>query len=166
MRIAKERKVMHDVVEKLLDPDLEKKMKPCKRLMGARFEDDLGSMLQFVSTMLLYSDQSEGPIHPRLAELIPTLKAWKKKYSGIFIGKVSTRLIPQIEGPTHPSTIAAMTERQGESLVCGVVECRKKKDLVACGSCKIQRYCGPEHQKKDWKYHKHICNKGLVEESG
>lgn len=52
VRIAKERKTTHDVVEKLLDPDIEKNMKPCERLMGARFEDDLGSMLQFVSTNL------------------------------------------------------------------------------------------------------------------
>lgn len=163
MRIAKERQITHDIVEKLLDPDIEKKMRPCKRRMGARYEDDLGTVLQFLSTMLLYSDQSPDPFHPRLAELIPKLKEWKRKYSGIFIGKVSARLIPQIDGPTHPSTIAEMRKKQEETLVCGLKSCGKNKDLNACGQCKIQRYCSQEHQKKDWKYHKHICNKGLVE---
>lgn len=132
--------------------------------MGARFEDDFGSILQFVSTMLLYPDQTEEPIHPRLNELVPILKGWKKKYSGVFIARVSDRLIPQIEGPTHPSVIAAMREQQAEMVVCGVQSCGKRK-LNACAQCKIQKYCSQEHQKKDWKYHKHICNKGLVEEA-
>jgi len=62
-----------------------------------------------------------------------------------------------------PSMIAGMKKLQKESLSCGFRACEKQEDLTACGGCKIQRYCGREHRRKDWKYHKLICNKGLVE---
>lgn len=58
-----------------------------------------------------------------------------------------------------------MRGMQDNSLVCGVVGCgvRGKAGLTVCNGCKVQRYCGREHQKKDWKWHKLICAKGLVE---
>lgn len=62
-----------------------------------------------------------------------------------------------------PFLISEMRKMQAQSLCCGKVGCRKKEGLIACGKCRIQRYCGQEHQKGDWKYHKKICVKGLVE---
>jgi hypothetical protein len=64
IRIAKTAAIAHDIVEKLLAPDVEKKMKACPRVWGARFEDDFGSLLQFVSTMLLYPDHTQGRSTP------------------------------------------------------------------------------------------------------
>jgi len=113
-----------------------------------------------VSTLLLYPDHQA--VHPRLKELVPKLKAWSKKYKGKFIARVSDRLVMQMAMDT--TTISAMRSQQMESIVCGYTSCGKTgKDLTACSACRLQRYCSPEHQKKDWKYHKHICNKGLVE---
>lgn len=78
------------------------------------------------------------------------------------ISNASERLITQIEGMS-PSLIRQMREMQGDSIICGVRNCDVDEGLTACGGCKLQRYCGKDHQKADWKYHKHICNKGLVE---
>lgn len=30
-------------------------------------------------------------------------------------------------------------------------------ELKQCTSCKLVSYCGPEHQKYDWNYHKRFC---------
>jgi len=156
---------MHSIIEKLLDKDFEEDMKKCKRptlvpgIPPATFKDDFGSLLQFLSTMMLHQHYTE--MHPRFGELVPRFKEWNRKYRGGFIGKVTGRLVEQLN--MDPMMITMMKEMQRESLSCGVVGCRKSGDLLACNGCKIQRYCVKEHQKADWKYHKHICNKGLVE---
>lgn len=164
VRIATEPRILQNVIDKLLEPELESKMRPVPRRMGATFEDEFGNMLQFVSTMLLYPDHLPSPPHPRLGDLTPKLKVWARKHKGKFIEKVSLRLVEQIDGSVSKSMISMMRSKQLESVVCGVQSCTIRKDLVACGTCKIQRYCGQEHQRKDWKFHKHICNKGLVED--
>lgn len=35
----------------------------------------------------------------------------------------------------------------------------KRKELQACGNCHAVFYCSREHQKKDWKQHKKMCQK-------
>lgn len=165
IRLSKHPRILSDTIEKLLIPDIEAKMKACTRIGGATFEADFGSILQFVSTLLLRkgpATENDEPIHPKINELVPKLRAWQRKYRGKYIGKVSERLAGQIENP-DPNAVATVTENQNDSLVCGYILCGNKKDMLACGTCKIQRYCSQEHQKKDWKNHKHICNKGLVE---
>jgi len=167
IRIAKHPTILHDTVEKLLAPDLEAAMQACDRSVRGpfppgSFEADFGSLLQFLSTILLYPDHLET-LHPRIKELIPKLKIWKKKYKSSqikTISNASSRLITQIQGMDR-RLIAQMRDLQATSVVCGYETCGKSKDLTACAACKIQRYCGKEHQKKDWKYHKQICNKGL-----
>lgn len=159
-KMAKEGTIVAGVIDKLLDPDVERKMKACERRMGARFEDDFGSMLQFVSTLMLYS----STLSPRTQELVPRCKEWEGRYRGKFIQKVSQRLRGQIE-EIDPFYVGMVKAMQKETLVCGVAECRvlEKEGLVACARCTMQRYCGGEHQKKDWKWHKAICTKGLGE---
>ena len=120
-------------------------------------------MLQFVSTTLLRSEHLPTPPHPRIQELVPKLKAWKRKYSGNFIARVSDRLADQIKSP-ESLDLGAVLSAQNQNLVCGYVGCEEKRDLNACARCKMQRYCGPEHQKRDWGFHKKICGKGLVDE--
>jgi hypothetical protein len=154
-RVAKLPSVMQNVVEKLLDPNIESKMRAVSRtappgIPPATFEDDFGSLLQFVSTILLYHDQIDN-LHPRIHDLIPILRTWKRTYRNSrvkTIANASERLVMQIQG-MDPAMIAGMREMQASSLVCGAVGCGKRKDLTACGNCKVQRYCGREHQKKD-----------------
>ena len=170
VRIAQNERVVRDVVEKLLDPSVETKMRTVPRtappgIPPGTFEDEFGTLLQFLSTMLLYSTQIANP-HPRLDELIPKLRIWQRTYRNSrvkTISNASERLISQIQGMI-PDMIAGMRQMQATSLVCGFERCGKRKDLTACATCKIQRYCGREHQKKDWKFHKLICDKGLVED--
>ncbi|RDW74953.1 hypothetical protein BP6252_06095 [Coleophoma cylindrospora] len=172
IRIAKHPAVVHDVVEKLLDPNVEATMRACDRSSGpqfppATFEDDFGSLLQFVSTILLYVDQPET-LHPRISELIPKCQTWAKTYKNSrvrTIANAASRLVMQIQG-MDPAMKAQLKTVQAASLLCGATGCGKRSDLTACAGCKIQRYCGREHQKKDWKFHKHICNKGLEEVGG
>ncbi|KAH8599250.1 hypothetical protein B0O99DRAFT_591116 [Bisporella sp. PMI_857] len=162
-RVAKHPNLLHDVIEKLLDPEIESKMKACSRnLQATSFEADFGNMLQFVSTILLVPEHLPDPVHPRISELVPKLKAWKRKYSGHYLGRFSDRLIGQIEQPgsgAHPRG-----SQKEQLVICGYSGCSKQNDLVLCGACKIERYCSTEHQKKDWKFHKTYCNKGLIEE--
>ncbi len=159
--------IIPDCIEKLLDPDFESAMKAVVRTGGpnygaASFEDEFGSLLQFVSTLLLYKDEMDLP---RLHELVPKLKHWKSKYKNKYIGKVTERLISQMD--MDAEMIRQMRTFQTQTLVCGATGCGKRESdgLTACAACRIQRYCSREHQKKDWKYHKHICQKGLVEEN-
>ncbi|KAG0646305.1 hypothetical protein D0Z07_8113 [Hyphodiscus hymeniophilus] len=148
IRVAKHEKVFKDVVDKLLDPDVETKMRGVPRtappgIPPAGFEEDFGTLLQFVSTILLYSDHITVPA-PRLAELIPKLQSWKRTYKNSrvkTISNASDRLVGQIQG-MDALMIAGMRQMQASAL----------------------RYCGREHQKKDWKHHKLICEKGLIEE--
>ncbi|KAG4435032.1 hypothetical protein IFR05_009488 [Cadophora sp. M221] len=132
----------------------------------AGFAEDFGSVLQFLSTMLLYSAEMPS-LHPQIKDLIPKLKEWKKTYRNSHvktIQNVCERMVGQING-MDPEMIAMMRKFQEEALVCGVVSCGVKGStgLTVCATCKIQRYCGRDHQKADWKYHKHICKKGLGE---
>lgn len=169
VRIVKHPGVVHGVIENLLDPNVEAAMRACDRSVGpqfppATFEDDFGSILQFVSTMLLYVDDPET-LHPRIRELIPKCRSWSKTYKNSrvrTISNASSRMIMQIEG-MDPTAKAQLKVMLASSLLCGYTGCGKRSDLTACAGCKVQRYCGKEHQKKDWKYHKHICNKGLEE---
>lgn len=99
-------------------------------------------------------------------ELIPKLLEWKRRYKDSrckTISRASERLVSQIRAKDQ-FLYTQMRLLQEGSLVCGYVSCGKKGDLTACASCRIQRYCCRDHQKKDWKFHKGICNKGLIEE--
>ena len=153
---------MHDTIEKLLDPNIVNDMKACTRSGGASFQADFGTMLQFVSTIMLYPDHLPNPLHPRINDLVPRLRGWKGEVRGTFIDTVASRLADQISNP-DPTIIEMMRDMQGNFLVCGLISCTKKKDMMSCGKCKIQ-YCCVKHQKADWKVHKKICEKGLVEE--
>jgi hypothetical protein len=166
--VAKHPKILHDVIEKMLADDFETRMKSCDRscpapFQGTTFDTDFGTLLQFVSTILLYPDHNT--LHPRTRDLIPKLRIWKREYRNSPVRTISNaadRLVGQIEG--MPSDlIAQMREMQATSLVCGKMGCRKQTGLTACAACQIQRYCGKDHQKADWKYHKNICNHGLKE---
>ncbi|KAL3419865.1 hypothetical protein PVAG01_08363 [Phlyctema vagabunda] len=42
-----------------------------------------------------------------------------------------------------------------EILPCKI--CGKTGETLRCGRCKLVAYCGKDHQKQDWKVHKHIC---------
>merc|ERR1712000_71205 len=170
-RIAQHPTLTNDLIEKIIAPDFHDGMRDVVRpALGsfppAGFAEDFGSVLQFLSTMLLY--QAEMPsLHPRIKEIIPKLKEWKKTYKNSHvktIRNVCERMVGQING-MEPEMIAMMRKFQEEALVCGVASCGVKgaTGLTVCATCKIQRYCGRDHQKADWKYHKHICSKGLVE---
>lgn len=162
LRLAKHPRLVSDLVEKLLDPDVEKKMIACERRWGGTFEADLGLLLQFLSTLLLRSESIDDSVIPRIQELLPILRGWQRKYRDKYIGKVSERLGDQIEKP-DPATASLVKAGQNDYLVCGYILCGNKKDMNACASCRIQRYCNVDHQKADWKNHKKICNKGLVD---
>ena len=161
-RVAKEQKLFTATIDKLLLPDIVEKMKACSRNPAeTTFEADFGSMMQFVSTLLLYPENLPTPPHPRINELVPMLRGWSRKYMGGYIGTVSDRLADQIASP-DPITSMIVRGAQVDQLLCGYSGCSKSTGMELCGACKLQRYCCTEHQKKDWKYHKHICNKGLV----
>lgn len=164
--------LVNNVIEKLLAPDFIDGMKRAPRLGGAHFpaatfDADFGSVLQFLSTMLLYREEIESTLHPRIKELIPKLRTWKRTYRHSpvkTISNASERLVIQIEG-MDPTMIAMTRGMQEKNLVCGVASCgvTGAKDLTVCSQCRIQRYCGKDHQKLDWRYHKNICKKGLQE---
>lgn len=164
-RIVTHPNLMSGIVEKLLEDDFASAMQACQRpqlsppIPAATFVDDFGNLLQFLSTMMVFRDYHE--MHPRFNELIPKLQAWQTTYQGIFIGQVAGRIRMQLT--MDPTMVDIMKEQMKEALVCGDPTCRQREGLVACAGCNIQRYCGKTHQKKDWKYHKQICNKGLVE---
>jgi hypothetical protein len=40
---------------------------------------------------------------------------------------------------------------------CGTLIAEMGDTLMACGRCKIRRYCGADCQKEDWKDHKIVC---------
>jgi len=173
-RIAAHPNLVNNIIEKLLASDFEDRMKSVPRpghgpIPGATFDDDFGSILQFLSTMLLYKAEIEN-LHPRIEELIPKLRIWKQAYRRSrtkTISNAAERLVDQIRG-MDPTAITMMRRMQDKTLVCGVSSCRVEgaSQLTVCAVCRIQRYCGREHQKLDWKYHKHICNKGLEETAG
>lgn len=170
-RIAAHPTLVNSIIEKLLVPDFVDGMKNVHRPGGAHFpaatfDDDFGSLLQFLSTMLLYRDEMET-LHPRIEELIPKLRTWQHAYrhsSVRTISRAAERLVEQIQG-MDPTMIAGVRGMQEQSLACGISSCRVEgaRHLTVCGECRIQRYCGKEHQKMDWKYHKHVCKKGLQE---
>ncbi|KAJ5047357.1 uncharacterized protein L3040_003184 [Drepanopeziza brunnea f. sp. 'multigermtubi'] len=170
-RIAAHPALVNELVEKMLAPDFHDNMKAAARpSLGGfppeDFADAFGSVLQFLSTMLLYQDLMPA-VNPRLKDLIPKLGEWEKTYKHSRVAVIrdaSARLVSQING-MNPPLISMMRKMQEGTLCCGVVSCtlRGADKLTVCGVCKIQRYCGKEHQKADWKYHKHICAKGLVE---
>jgi hypothetical protein len=170
-RIVAKPAIVNDLIEKLLADDFVDRMKSVPRPGGphfpaATFEDDFGSVLQFLSTMLLYKAEMET-IHPRIQELVPKCRTWKNTYKRSrvkTIGSASERLVDQIQG-MEPMMVSMMRDMQEQSLVCGVMSCKVRgpEGLTLCGTCRIQRYCGKDHQKADWKYHKHICSKGLDE---
>lgn len=115
--------------------------------------------------MLVFVDDVRS-VHPRIGELVPRLRGWKREFRGSevrTIGNASERLVGQIEG-SMGEMIAGVRDMLQESLVCGVRSCRVRGGgLTVCKACGVQRYCGREHQKQDWKFHKLICGKGLVE---
>jgi len=41
------------------------------------------------------------------------------------------------------------------------VVCQATENLLRCGRCKSVQYCGPKHQKQDWKNHKNYCKELL-----
>lgn len=47
--------------------------------------------------------------------------------------------------------------------VCGARETAGGSPLLRCGRCKSIWYCGPAHQKQDWKTHKISCGKSIEE---
>lgn len=172
-RIVANPTLVNDTIEKVLAPDFVDNMKGVERtgtpsIPGATFDDDFGSLLQFLSTILLYKDEM-ATVHPRLNELVPKLKEWKRTYKNSrtkTISNAAERLIGQIED-TEPGMYRMIRGMQEQSLCCGVASCGVKglDQLTLCASCRIQRYCGRDHQKADWRYHKHICNKGLQEDT-
>ena len=169
IHIAGHPSLLHDTVEKLLDPTLETSMRACNRggspqFPATTFEDDFGCLLQFLSTILLYPEY-HGTLPPRINELVPKLKTWERTYRLSHvktISNASNRLVPQIHG-MDLELIRQMRKMQCTSLVCGYSACGNRTSLTACSGCRVQRYCSREHQKGDWKYHKYICKKGLVE---
>lgn len=109
------------------------------------------------------------PLHPRINELVPKLRIWKRTYKNSPVKSIKNaaeRLVDQIQGMA-PEQILMVRTMQEQGLVCGVASCNVSggTGLTVCATCRIQRYCGRDHQRADWKYHKHICNKGLVEAS-
>lgn len=164
--------LVNNIIDKLLMPSFQQKMRAAPRpaisfFPPATFDDDFGSLLQFLSTILLYKaeiDASGYPLNPRITELMPKLLIWKQSRVS-FHKTVTDRLVDQIEG-MDAEFVATMRKMQEKSLSCGVASCRVRgtTKLTVCSTCRIQRYCGRVHQKADWKYHKHICNKGLEEQ--
>lgn len=45
---------------------------------------------------------------------------------------------------------------------CGV--CNKADDLLRCSRCKVQWYCGPQHQREHWVLHRQSCRQPTPEE--
>jgi len=170
--------IVNRVVGQLLEDGFVEKMKKVKRPEGpmgipaATFDDEFGSLLQFLSTELLYKKEieEEGNLHPQIQDLIPKLKGWKRDFRNSetkTISRAAERLVEQIGGQMREEMVMGMRTLQEESLVCGGRLCgvSGKRDLEACAKCRVQRYCGREHQRADWKWHKRICEKGLVEEA-
>lgn len=61
--VAKHPRLLTDVVEKILAPGFEERMRAAPRNMGSTtFEGDLGTVLQFVSTLLLCPDHIPGKL--------------------------------------------------------------------------------------------------------
>jgi hypothetical protein len=42
-------------------------------------------------------------------------------------------------------------------MTCGNPSC-ENSDKSKCSACFYEGYCGPECQKKDWKFHKGMCS--------
>lgn len=42
----------------------------------------------------------------------------------------------------------------------------QKSSTTRCGRCKSVYYCGPEHQKGDWKQHSKVCKAPAATSSG
>jgi hypothetical protein len=124
-RIASHPTLFNGIVEKMLAPDFVDGMKSAPRPGGrnfppATFDDEFGSLLQFLSTSLLYRAEMET-IHPRIDELIPKLRLWKRTYKNSTtktIARAADRLVEQIQG-MDPTTILGMRT------------CRRRKWSVA-----------------------------------
>lgn len=135
---------------------------------AATFDDDIGTLLQFLSTILLYAGDVAAT-YPRANELVPKLQVWKREYRNSStrpVASASERLVEQIQGGLAQMMGTMMRSTMNAHLICGVASCgiNGPDRLTTCSSCHLQHYCGRDHQRADWKHHKHICNKGLVEE--
>ncbi|TAQ85903.1 hypothetical protein B7494_g5771 [Chlorociboria aeruginascens] len=129
-RIAAHPAIVNNIVERLLTPDFEDGMKGVQRLSGthfpaATFDDEFGSLLQFLSTILLYVAEI-GTLHPRIGELISKLHHWKHEYRNSSVRTISNaaeRLVEQIQG-MEPELVTKMRNMQEGNLVCGVSTCK------------------------------------------
>ncbi|VDB82936.1 unnamed protein product [Peniophora sp. CBMAI 1063] len=56
-----------------------------------------------------------------------------------------------------PFSLVAMQKNYGRLLRRCRAECGAEECTLECSKCRLTRYCSPECQREDWKYHKSIC---------
>lgn len=137
---------------------------------AATFDADFSTLLQPVSTVFLHTDDDVNTVYPRARERIPKLRVWEREYKRSSVKSISNvceRLIPQSKDAMEMFELTTMMRgAMNGTLLYGVASCGVSgpENLTICSGCHMQGYCGRDHQRADWKHHKHICNKGLVEE--
>ena len=87
-------------------------------------------------------------------------KAWRSA-----IPHVTRIAIGPLYGVPYAENVGHFATKQGAAKPSEPeIRCKKcgglgKPELLACGGCKVVRYCSAECQKADWKTHKGTCRK-------
>ncbi|KAH8590916.1 hypothetical protein B0O99DRAFT_285062 [Bisporella sp. PMI_857] len=164
--VAQQGRILEGVVDKLCENNLIKKMAesvPKRKLETATAINDITWMVIFVRRVLLFPYYIANiTIFDKYPLLLKNLEQWQAGHVGSVLAAEALRLQHTIERP-EDYTIRNVREGTERSLMCGYKKCGYKIFMEKCARCMVQRYCSTEHQKKDWKYHKHYCDIGLVD---
>jgi hypothetical protein len=79
----------------------------------------------------------------------------KERYATKTLKEAEVILARQVAANTRTGPVAVMKPvymTPGTCCICG-----SAVDLLKCSVCRSVHYCGKEHQKQDWKRHKHEC---------
>jgi len=124
----------------------------------------VGEVCQFLATLIVLQGTESIAPEDRTA-LAQRLREWKREYTRTFAAETSGRCLTLLNTSSADNvmitrTIKAKLDKGVEncnSPECNVTVRNNGAELLQCSRCKSVRYCGVEHQRKDWPEHKQIC---------
>jgi hypothetical protein len=94
-------------------------------------------------------DNLHAMFHGRRARLLPRLQSAVQRHDAKLCAHADCK---RCEGARARGEMCALPgcgarKRDGSA----------RKNLLLCGACHAGAYCGPAHQRADWKRHKPLC---------
>ncbi|KAG9003284.1 hypothetical protein FRB94_003230 [Tulasnella sp. JGI-2019a] len=135
-------------------------------------------VIELLNFLIVYAYYAQDQVNPVInPEYLPGLRArcegWRNTYYGYMqayyaarnqrVVDMLTETIEFLDDTRSPTDMLRLNEvgKHMPLASCGYMksECWRSGDVptLACSKCKCVRYCSPEHQKADWRYHKVAC---------